>query len=69
MTNKPSNDTLAILDAAALDTVAGGCGHCKNTTVINNYGGGRPWGPPPGYYGRGRSWGGGMSVTNTVSVG
>ncbi len=69
MTNKPSNETIANIELAALETVAGGCGSCKNnTTVINNYGP-RWGGPPPGYYGRGRGWGGGMSVSTTTSIG
>lgn len=69
MTNKPSNETIANIESAALETVAGGCGSCKNnTTIINNYGP-RWGGPPPGYYSRGRGWGGGMSVSTTTSIG
>jgi hypothetical protein len=68
MTNKPATETLANIEAATLDNVAGGCGHCKNhTTVINNYGP-RWGGPPPGYWGR-PHWGGGMSVSTTTSIG
>lgn len=69
MTNTPTNSTIANIETAALETVAGGCGKCNcknNTTIVNNYGP-RWGGPPPGYSGRG--WGGGMSVSTTTSIG
>ncbi len=69
MTNKPVTDTIANIEATALETVAGGCKSCNNnTTVINNYG--PRWGGPPPWYGRGwGGWGGGMSVSTTTSIG